>query len=123
MHLTDIAARKRKSSIGILTVVLFLGTPIVALQQTMQFQSAATTVQFNIPAQPMDRALKEFASQSRLQLIFATDDIASGTLAHAVLGTYRPEAALAQLLSESCLVYKFVNTNTVSVGASHRPCR
>ena len=71
----------------------------------------------------MDRALKEFASQARLQLIFATDDIAAGTLAHAVSGLYSPEAALVQMLANSCLSYKFVNTNTVSIESSHATCR
>ena len=114
--------RKRITSLRVLAAVL-LWTQTVAAQQLAQTERAATPVQFRIAAQPMDRALKEFASQARLQLIFASDDIASGTLAHAVSGLYLPEAALVQMLANSCLSYKFVNTNTVSIESSHAACR
>jgi len=67
----------------------------------------------------MDSALKEFASQSKLQLIYVTDDIVAGTVAREVSGLYLPETALAQLLASSCLSYKFVNTHTVAIA----PCR
>jgi iron complex outermembrane receptor protein len=94
---------------------LALGVQIAASQQ----RSAPNPVQFSISAQPMDRALKEFASQARLQLIFATDDIAPDTLAPAISGLYSPEAALAKLLERSSLSYKFVNANTVWIEISH----
>jgi iron complex outermembrane receptor protein/outer membrane receptor for ferric coprogen and ferric-rhodotorulic acid len=103
--------------------MVFLWAQAVAAQQLAQIQRSTAPVQFSIAAQPMDRALKEFASQARLQLIFATDDIAVGTLAHAVSGLYSPEAALVQMLANSCLSYKFVNTNTVSIESSHAACR
>jgi exoribonuclease R len=114
--------RKPGACIRLLSV-LFLWAQAVAAQHLEQAQSSATPVQFRIAAQPMDRALKEFASQAKLQLIFATDDITSGTLAHAVSGLYAPEAALMQMLANSCLSYKFVNTNTVSIEISHATCR
>ena len=103
--------------------MVFLWAQTVVAQQLAQIQRSTAPVQFSIAAQPMDRALKEFASQARLQLIFATDDIAAGTLAHAVSGLYSPEAALVQMLANSCLSYKFVNTNTVSIESSHATCR
>jgi iron complex outermembrane recepter protein len=115
-------AGKLKLGIRLLSVV-FLWAQAVAAQQLAHAQSSTTPVQFRIAAQPMDRALKEFASQARLQLIFATDDIASGTLAQAVSGLYSPEAALMQMLAKSCLTYKFVNTNTVSIESSRATCR
>jgi hypothetical protein len=110
-----------KSSIRFFRAVL-LCAQIVAAQQIAPTLSSRTLVQFRIPAQPMGRALREFAFQARLQLIFATDDIASGTLAPAISGTYLPEAALAQLLANTCLSYKFINTNTVSIEASRITC-
>ena len=117
MNSTSRVVRKPRSNIW-LFVVLFLGLQIAAAQQISR-ADGLTPIQFRIPAQPMDRALKEFASQSKLQLIYATDDIVDGTVAHEVSGLYLPEAALAQLLADSCLGYKFVNTHTVAIA----PCR
>ena len=119
---TATVAQKPRSRIWLLSMV-FLWAQTVVAQQLAQTQRSTAPVQFSIAAQPMDRALKEFASQARLQLMFATDDIAAGTLAHAVSGLYSPEAALVQMLANSCLSYKFVNTNTVSIESSHAPCR
>jgi len=119
---TASVVRKRTKALRVLAVA-FLWTQTVAEQQLTRTERSTTPVQFRIAAQPMDRALKEFASQARLQLIFASDDIASGTIAHAVSGLYSPEAALVQMLANSCLSYKFVNTNTVSIESSHTACR
>jgi len=110
--------RKRISRTA-LPLVLILWGEVVVSQQPKQASTAAAPVEFSISAQPMDRALKEFASQARLQLIFATGDVTADTLAPAVFGLYLPEAALAKLLEKTSLRYKFVNANTVSIEISH----
>lgn len=79
-------------------------------------------VQFKIAAESMDRALKEFAVQSGLQLVFATKEISPVVLARPVSGYLSPEAALTQMLAETCLVYRFINANTVAIEASRLPC-
>ena len=99
----------------LLLSVFALCGQIAASQQIGSVHSAATPVRFSISAQPMESALREFANQARLQLIFATDDIAPGTVAPAVSGLYLPEAALTKLLERTSLSYKFVNANTVSI--------
>jgi hypothetical protein len=119
---TNGVVRKPRSNIRFFAVLL-LGSQIAASQQMPRVEGSTAAIQFRIPAQPMDRALKEFASQSKLQLIYATDDIVAGTVAHEVSGLYLPEAALAQLLASSCLGYKFVNTHTVAIAMSHVTCR
>ncbi|MBC7767973.1 MAG: TonB-dependent receptor, partial [Phycisphaerales bacterium] len=59
----------------------------------------ATERDFDIPAQPLSRALVEFAAQSDLQLLFAQDDVA-GLSSRPVQGRLTPETALATLLPE-----------------------
>lgn len=117
MNSTNGVVRKPRSNIRLFAVLLLM-MQIAAAQQISRVDGS-TPIQFRIPAQAMDRALKEFASQSKLQLIYATDDIVDGTVAQEVSWLYLPEAALEKLLAGSCLGYKFVNTHTVAIA----PCR
>lgn len=85
-------------------------------------QQSAPVV-FRIAAQPINQALKQFALQSRLQLIFVTSEVAAAGGAHEVIGKYAPEIALAKLLADTCLHYRFVNANTVSIEILPVVCR
>lgn len=78
-----------------------------------QAQSAATH-SFNIPSQPLARALRSLADQSGVQLAYKTA-VASGATAPAVRGTMTTEQALARLLAGSNLQYSFTNANTVTI--------
>lgn len=80
--------------------------------------SRAQVVSFRIPAQPMDQALHEFASQAHLQIVFATQDVDPLLVSCSVMGTFTPAEALAALLRGSDLRYTFLNDRTVSVQAS-----
>src|SRR3569833_498906 len=92
-------------------------------QQFFHEDLASIAVQFHIPAQPMERALKDFATQSKFQLLFVTDIIPEGTMAHEVSGMYLPEVALTQLLADTCLRYKLVNQSTVAIESAGGKCR
>lgn len=72
-------------------------------------------IAFSIVAQSMRRALKEFASQSHLQLVYETGDLNSAPPAPPVTGAYTPQAALNRLLANTNLNYAFVNDKTVSI--------
>lgn len=78
---------------------------------------AARTYSFNIPSQPLNRALRTFADQTGVQLAYQTS-IASGATAPAVNGTMTSGQALSRLLSGSGLRFAFTNANTVTILAA-----
>jgi hypothetical protein len=106
-----------------LLLALLMWVPVVLAQHFEALRRPAALMQFSIAALPMDRALEEFATQSGLQMVFVSDDIASGMRAQAVSGLLSPEGALAQLLAHSCLGYRFVNKNTVAIEGRRAPCQ
>lgn len=75
---------------------------------------SARTHSFNIPSQPLNRALRALADQSGVQIAYQTS-IASGAVAPAVSGTMTTEQALSRLISGSGLSYGFTNSNTVTI--------
>ncbi len=62
--------------------------------------AAAAPVHFSIPEQPVASALQTFIKQSDAQVIFSHDDLGNAR-AHAVSGSYEPEAAMQLLLDGS----------------------
>jgi iron complex outermembrane receptor protein len=72
-------------------------------------------VAFRIDAQPIDGALKEFASQANLQLVYETGEVSPNIRSAHVAGAFTPEAALSRLLAHTNLDYKFINDRTVSI--------
>lgn len=58
----------------------------------------ATPVDFDVPAQPADRALLELAQQARIELLFSSTDlhVQKSTAVH---GSFEPSAALQTLLA------------------------
>ncbi|MBY0137069.1 TonB-dependent siderophore receptor [Paracoccus yeei] len=75
---------------------------------------AADAHDFNIPAQPLNRALRALADQSGMQIAYRSA-VASGARAPALRGRMTAEAALARLLSGSGLSYRFTAANTVTI--------
>ncbi|HEY2071605.1 MAG TPA: TonB-dependent receptor [Rhizomicrobium sp.] len=61
------------------------------------------TYSFDIPAEPLSVALRDFARVSGQQIIF-TDDLVAGKNAPGLHGDFSPEAALSQLLAGTNLV-------------------
>lgn len=73
-----------------------------ALAQTPP-AAAQPAVSFNVPAQPLDQALAQFARQAGLQLA-ASPDLIRGLQGHAIRGMLGVQAALDELLRGSGLV-------------------
>jgi P2-related tail formation protein len=111
-----------RSTVRILTLVcLYISD--VASHDASSYGILSDPVTFRIAAQPINQALKEFALQSHLQLIFVTDEVSRTRSAHEVIGVYAPQVALAKLLADTCIRYKFVNANTIALEVSHSGCR
>jgi outer membrane receptor protein involved in Fe transport len=72
-------------------------------------------VAFRIDAQPIEGALREFASQANLQLVYETAEVSPNIQSSHVIGAFTPEAALSRLLAHTNLDYKFINDRTVSI--------
>src|ERR1700730_4049373 len=72
-------------------------------------------VPFRIDAQPIEGALKEFASQANLQLVYETAEVSPNIRSSHVAGAFTPEVALSRLLAHTNLDYKFINDRTVSI--------
>ncbi|HEY0940387.1 MAG TPA: TonB-dependent receptor [Steroidobacter sp.] len=72
--------------------------------------------EFNIAAQPLSQALREYAQQSGDQVVFYSD-VGKGRDAPAVAGSYTRQEALNRLLENSGLKYRRVNAKTVAIAA------
>src|SRR5882762_7768239 len=100
---------------AIFTVGLLFFGCMVAAGQTSPSALAAPSASLNIPAQPMQRALNEFARQTGLQVVVRDRDVAPGLNCPAIVGTFTPESALQQLLANSGLSFGYVNEHTIAI--------
>ncbi|MES2697599.1 MAG: STN domain-containing protein, partial [Verrucomicrobiota bacterium] len=92
------ADRRRPFARVALRVAVGLGLLIPASRSAAQDAARA----FDIPAGEATVTLKRFASQSREQLLYHTDDV-GGVQTHAVQGDYVPIAALKVMLAQTRL--------------------
>lgn len=86
-------------------ITLAAAAMVLAGQASLAQTAPATTsaaVSFNVPAQPLDQALAQFARQAGLQLA-ASPDLIRGLQGRAVRGTLGVQAALDELLRGSGL--------------------
>jgi len=74
----------------------------------------ASVIDFNIPAQDLDRALTSLADQAGVRLFFPSGGI-SGVQASAVQGEMTVDQALGQLLSGTGYTWRFTEDNTVTI--------
>lgn len=110
----------RMLTILAMSTALYIGAfPAVISVQRATAQSMGTH-SFNIPAQPLNRALRALSDQSGIQIAYQTS-IASGAMAPALTGTMTSEQALQRLLSNSGLNYSFTNANTVTISNTTMP--
>ncbi len=71
-------------------------------------------VALDIPASPLNDALKQLARQVGIQVVFYSRE-SEGLNAPRLRGTFTPQAALSELLAGTALRYEFVNANTVAI--------
>src|SRR6202795_4315679 len=84
---------------------MFLATPGSA---------SADPARFDIPAQPLPNALKNFAAQAKMQLLYRYDVVSHAT-ASPVTGQLEKHAALEQLLRGTGLEAVYSNDNTATI--------
>lgn len=82
-------------------------------------QAAVTHYELNIPREPLDRALKQFAEQTGLQ-VARFSDISQGTSQTGpVIGHFTTEEALSSLLAGSGLGYRILSHQTIAIVRAH----
>ena len=94
--------------------LLLAGASIVLPDQV---QAQPATLSYQVRAGDLDAALKQFASQSRIQLIYDAP-LVEGRRSPGLTGSYRPEEALRQLLHGQGLSWEFVDDATVVIRKS-----
>jgi len=112
-------AKKIAVSIGI---ALCLGAQFAASQQNRGVSVTQTWVMVHIPPQPLREALRKFAEQTHLQVVYRSEQIDATAISDAVSGTYPAEEALALLLGSSSDLR--INARTLAVhvaSADHTP--
>jgi iron complex outermembrane receptor protein len=92
---------------------------MICLAWTMHGRAAhqeAMVLKFDlqITAQPLDEALKEFARQSGVQVIYFSN-LAKGIQSPGVRGRYTVAGAIEALLAGSGLCFRMLNARTVEV--------
>lgn len=91
-------------------VLAFCGASLPVLSQ-----AAVTHYELNIPREPLDQALKEFARQTGLQVARFSDVTRGVGTQGPVVGTFTSDQALQSLLSGSGLTYRVLNSRTIAI--------
>src|SRR5882757_1913199 len=79
--------------------------------------ASADAAQFDIAAQPLPNALKSFAAQAKMQLLYRYDVVDHAT-ASRVAGQLEKHAALEQLLQGTGLEAVYSNDSTATIRVS-----
>src|SRR5882757_2726451 len=95
-----------------LPVIELLIGAAVALAQVPAF--ATETHQFDIPVQAAPSAIRVFASQARVQILVAGENVKDKHL-HAVSGEYSTEQGLQLLLADSGLTPQYVGDRSIAL--------
>jgi outer membrane receptor for ferric coprogen and ferric-rhodotorulic acid len=98
--------------------LIAVASAVASLAPHAMAQDSATAtadkVSFNIPAQPLNAALRTFAEATHLQLVYSSD-LATGLNSGSVSGSFTPAEALQQLLAGSGLSSRFVSAGVVTI--------
>lgn len=86
----------------------------------VQVGGVAAPRNFNIPAQPLGRALNAFGRQSGLQVTLSAAT-SRGVTSNAVNGSYTPEQALSRLLQNTGITFRVTADRTAVIGATNSP--
>ena len=86
----------------------------------VQGGDAAAPRNFNIPAQPLGRALNTFGRQSGLQVTLSAAT-SRGVTSNAVNGSFTPEQALSLMLRNTGITFRVTADRTAVIGATSSP--
>src|SRR5579864_5369193 len=84
--------KKLARTVGV--VLALLGSAFAAQQPNAVIPATQQSVTIHIPPQPLRKALRRFAEQTQLQVIYRSEQIDAAGVWTAVEGTYSAEEAL-----------------------------
>jgi hypothetical protein len=94
---------------------LLLYNGIAISQNTTSPPPPGPPVTVHILPQPLREALRMFADQTQLQVVYRSEQIDPKVICAAVIGTYPAEEALARLLGSSNLRAVRINARTLAI--------
>lgn len=111
--------RRRSALIlNFLSAVILLTGPHAALgdswEKRVGHEIDDLRVAFDIGSQPLGAALRQFALQGDIQIIFSEDDV-KGSVTGDVRGSFFPHEAISQLISGRALVYEVRDKRVVII--------
>jgi len=96
------------------TVAAAFGIAFAISSSAFSQAASVERISFRIEGQPLRSALREFATQARVQILGRDEEVSvEGLYAHRVEGQLSRDEALATMLSNSGLQYEFINDRTV----------
>ncbi|MEJ0037926.1 MAG: TonB-dependent siderophore receptor [Gammaproteobacteria bacterium] len=102
---------------SLIACAVLLSTAAVAATPAFAQNAAERTYRLDIPAQPLDTALLQFAETTGLQLIYSAE-VARGMRSPGVKGEVSAQAGLQRLLSESSLVFRITASGAITIESS-----
>nr|WP_258015005.1 TonB-dependent receptor plug domain-containing protein [Stenotrophomonas maltophilia] len=111
-HRSGHVLRPSRLCIALLAAGLASTTP-PALAQSARSDHAAV-LRFDIPAQPLDEALRSYMRQSGVQVVYPAS-LAHGVTSHAVSGSLSADQALQHLLQGSGVAVRRVSADAVTL--------
>ena len=113
MHIHQFIMGQRGVVVKLMGFCIALG--LVGTSLATDAQAAITRYKLNIPREPLDRALKEFARQTGLQVARFADVSGGDAVVGPVSGNLTSDEALEALLTRSDLTYRVLNHRTIAV--------
>ena len=83
-------------------------------------QAASEERHYDIPAQPLDRALMTLGTTSRIDILYE-NGVVDGKRSAPLAGRYTPRTAIAQMLRGTGLSFRFTSLNAVLIFPPDRP--
>jgi len=103
-----------RTRIILFSAVQFALIPVASQGQQPGRDSVSETQRFDIPPQPLAQAIHAYESQSGVRVSF--DSLAvHGRVSHAVMGAMSRDRALADLLTDTGVGYRFLDRRTVAL--------
>src|ERR1700732_365812 len=101
LHLPNYSTFKRAGGVAVRVTLLSMVVALCAAVLPVSAQALIQHYKLNIPRQPLDTALKEFANQTGLQIARFSNTVAASARAGPVTGELSAEQALNSLLIPS----------------------
>jgi iron complex outermembrane receptor protein len=115
LHLPNLSTLTRAGEIAVRVTLVSIVLTLCAAVLPASAQALIQHYQLNIPRQPLDTALKDFAHQTGLQIARFSDTVNGNAMVGPISGNLSVEQALKSLLDPTGLSFKMVNDRTVAI--------